>query len=69
MNVMNVQFAPSSSGLLNGPPEAWVEQLADLALTHGISAFLIGGDDRYLTERFAAEVAPNVRALVGQERG
>ncbi|WP_433832855.1 LLM class flavin-dependent oxidoreductase [Actinoplanes sp. CA-015351] len=48
--------------------DQWAEYLAGLALTHGISAFIIGGDDHALTERFAAEVAPAVRDLVARER-
>ncbi|RIV38039.1 LLM class flavin-dependent oxidoreductase [Micromonospora radicis] len=68
LNVMNVRFSPTSRGLLDGPPGQWVEQLADLALTHGVTAFLIGGDDRTLAERYAAEVAPAVRELVARER-
>jgi alkanesulfonate monooxygenase SsuD/methylene tetrahydromethanopterin reductase-like flavin-dependent oxidoreductase (luciferase family) len=69
LNIMNVQFSPTNRGVLNGPPTQWVEQLADLALTHGVSAFLIGGDDHAMTERFAAEVVPAVREIVARERG
>ncbi|MFS8584027.1 MAG: LLM class flavin-dependent oxidoreductase [Acidimicrobiia bacterium] len=69
LNILNVRFAPGGGGLLDGPPEQWVEQLAELALTHGVSAFVIGGDDEVTTERFAAEVAPAVRELVRRERG
>ena len=69
LNVMNVRFAPTTGGLLDGPPAQWVEQLADLALAHGVSAVLIGGDDKATTERFAAEVVPAVRELVDRERG
>jgi alkanesulfonate monooxygenase SsuD/methylene tetrahydromethanopterin reductase-like flavin-dependent oxidoreductase (luciferase family) len=68
MNFMNVELGPSSRELLNGPPEQWVDQLTSLALTHGVSAFLIGGDDPTTTQRFAAEVAPAVRNLVQRER-
>jgi alkanesulfonate monooxygenase SsuD/methylene tetrahydromethanopterin reductase-like flavin-dependent oxidoreductase (luciferase family) len=68
MNFMRVRFSPSGRGLLDGPPKVWVEQLADLALTHGISAFLIGGDDVVTTERFAGEVAPAVREWIARER-
>lgn len=53
---------------MNGPPKQWVEQLTDLTLTHGVTAFLIGGDDHAITEQFAAEVAPAVRELVQLER-
>lgn len=53
-----------------GPSSAaWAEQLADLALTHGISGFIVGGDDLATTERLAAEVAPAVREIVSRERG
>jgi len=68
MNFLNVELSATGRGLLAGPPAQWVEQLADLALTHGITAFLIGGDDHTITERFAAEVAPAVRELVNRER-
>lgn len=68
MNFMRVGFSPTGRGLLDGPPNAWVEQLADLTLTHGVTAFLIGGDDHAVTERYAAEVAPAVRELVAKER-
>jgi alkanesulfonate monooxygenase SsuD/methylene tetrahydromethanopterin reductase-like flavin-dependent oxidoreductase (luciferase family) len=67
MNVMNVEFTRHGQELLHGPTEQWIDQLADLTLTHGITAFLIGGDDITVTERFAAEVAPAVRALVERE--
>lgn len=69
MNFMNVRFSPTSRGMLDGPPGQWVEQLADLALTHGVTAFIVGGDDPAVAERLAAEVAPAVRDLVRRERG
>lgn len=69
LNVMNVSFSPTGRGPLNGPVQQWIEQLADLALTHGVTAYLIGGDDHAITERFAAEVVPAVRDLVRAERG
>lgn len=68
LNVMNVSIAPTSRGVLNGPPSQWIDQLADLALDHGISAVLIGGDDRDLTRQFASEIVPAVRELVERER-
>jgi alkanesulfonate monooxygenase SsuD/methylene tetrahydromethanopterin reductase-like flavin-dependent oxidoreductase (luciferase family) len=69
MNFMNVRFSPAGRGLLDGPVDQWVEQLSGLALEHGVTAYLIGGDDLAVTERFAAEVAPAVRDLVARERG
>jgi hypothetical protein len=53
------------------PAEVWAEQLAGLALDHGVSDFIVtaqlGG--RSALARYAEEVAPAVRALVGAERG
>ncbi|MFD5574503.1 LLM class flavin-dependent oxidoreductase [Streptomyces cadmiisoli] len=69
MNFMQVQFSPTSRGPLNGPAGTWPEQIAGLALEHGISAFIIGGDDASTIERFGAEVAPAARELVAKERG
>ncbi|MFH8766322.1 LLM class flavin-dependent oxidoreductase [Streptomyces althioticus] len=69
MNFMRAEFSPTSRGLLNGPAKAWSEQITELALEHGLSAFIIGGDDAVTIERFGAEVAPAVRELVARERG
>ena len=49
-------------------PDADAEQLAELALTHGISGFIFGGDSHTEAERLAAEIAPAVRDLVQRER-
>ncbi|MBW9206687.1 LLM class flavin-dependent oxidoreductase [Mumia sp. zg.B17] len=68
LNIMNVGFDSTAGGILGGPPARWIDNLVDLALTHGITAVLIGGDDVATTERFAAEVAPAVRETVASER-
>jgi hypothetical protein len=57
-----------SRGPLQGPAEQWAEELADLALSDGISAFILGSDDPDDLRRFAGEVAPAVRELVVAER-
>jgi len=44
------------------------EQLAELAIDQGISAFIVMGDDPDLLRAFAGEVAPAVRELVAAER-
>ncbi|HEY8339647.1 MAG TPA: LLM class flavin-dependent oxidoreductase [Egibacteraceae bacterium] len=62
------RFGPRSEGLLSGPPEQWVEQLAALTVEHGFSAYIVMGDDPDLLTRFAREVAPGVRELVAAER-
>lgn len=62
------RFAPSGSGLLDGPPEQWARDLAGLALEHGVSAFVLATDEIPVAERFAAEVAPATRELVAAAR-
>ena len=62
------QFASTGSGLLVGPPRQWAEQLADLTLTHGVTGFILMGDDPTAIEVFASEVAPATRELVAAER-
>jgi alkanesulfonate monooxygenase SsuD/methylene tetrahydromethanopterin reductase-like flavin-dependent oxidoreductase (luciferase family) len=66
---INGQFLPAGRGPLQGPAEQWAEELADLALTDGISVFLLGTDDPNDLRRFAAEVAPAVRELIDAGRG
>ena len=62
------QFGPASRGPLDGPADQWAEELAGLALSEGISAFIVASDDPDDLRRFAAEVAPAVRELVAAER-
>jgi alkanesulfonate monooxygenase SsuD/methylene tetrahydromethanopterin reductase-like flavin-dependent oxidoreductase (luciferase family) len=62
------QFLPAGRGPLAGPAEQWAEELAGLALTDGISVFILGSDDPDDLRRFAEEVAPAVRELVAEER-
>ncbi|WP_238016387.1 LLM class flavin-dependent oxidoreductase [Dactylosporangium sp. AC04546] len=63
-------FAGRGQEFLQGPPKVWVEQLAELAVSEGVSGFVLmvraGGDDDL--RRFAVEVAPAVRDLVARER-
>jgi alkanesulfonate monooxygenase SsuD/methylene tetrahydromethanopterin reductase-like flavin-dependent oxidoreductase (luciferase family) len=54
--------------LLNVGPAQSAGELADLALDHGISAFILASDDPGDLERFAEEVAPAVRELVAGEQ-
>jgi alkanesulfonate monooxygenase SsuD/methylene tetrahydromethanopterin reductase-like flavin-dependent oxidoreductase (luciferase family) len=58
-----------SDRLLVGPPGQWAEQLATLALEHGLSAFIAVGDDPNQVAIFGQEVAPATRELVAAERG
>ncbi|TDE22056.1 LLM class flavin-dependent oxidoreductase, partial [Nonomuraea mesophila] len=54
--------------LLNLAEELPPAQLAELALTHGVSVFLLLTGDPGLIRRFAAETVPAVRELVAAER-
>jgi Luciferase-like monooxygenase/Hemerythrin HHE cation binding domain len=59
----------SGSGFLQGAPREWAEQLAELTLSTGMSAYILAvssGDD---VRRFAEEVAPATRELVAGARG
>lgn len=62
------RFTSRSGGFLIGPVAQWIEQLTELALEEGISAFILASDDRATLERFAREVAPAVRERVAAER-
>src|SRR4051794_8185696 len=62
------RFAPTGRGFLDGPPDQWVEELTELALTYGVSTFIPPGDDPDHVRRFALEVAPAVREAVDSER-
>jgi alkanesulfonate monooxygenase SsuD/methylene tetrahydromethanopterin reductase-like flavin-dependent oxidoreductase (luciferase family) len=54
--------------LLNIIPNLTAEELAELALAHGVSAFILGSDEPAELSRFGSEVAPAVRELVAAER-
>ncbi|BDI23134.1 LLM class flavin-dependent oxidoreductase [Herbiconiux sp. L3-i23] len=62
-------FGPRRGGLLDGPPEQWVEQLLPLAVDDGFGTFILASDDPATLERFAEEVAPALREAVAHERG
>jgi alkanesulfonate monooxygenase SsuD/methylene tetrahydromethanopterin reductase-like flavin-dependent oxidoreductase (luciferase family) len=66
---INGEFSPTSHGPLHGTPGQWVDELTELALSSGVSSFILGSDNPDDLRRFAAEVAPAVRAQVSTERG
>ncbi|WP_285731323.1 LLM class flavin-dependent oxidoreductase [Nocardiopsis sp. ATB16-24] len=70
-NVMGTITDGASTGFLQGPPEQWVEQVVELVLERGMDTFVFGPerDPVVQVERFAAEVAPAVRAEVLRARG
>jgi hypothetical protein len=54
--------------LLNLGDQISVDHLVELALTEGISGFLLTTGDPTVIQRFADEIAPAVRETVGRER-
>jgi hypothetical protein len=57
------------SGFLQGPPEQWAEQLTQLTLSTGTSAYILSVSSADDLRRFAEEVAPATRDQVADERG
>lgn len=63
------RFAPKAGGTFDGPPAHWAEQIAEVALSTGVSGFLLMDDDPAAIEVFGQEVAPGARELVRAARG
>jgi hypothetical protein len=57
-----------SAGLLQGPPEQWIAELASLVCNQGIGTFLLMSDDAETIERFATEIVPGVRASLADRQ-
>src|SRR5690349_23092758 len=57
------------SGFLEGAPGDWAEQLAQLTLSTGMSAYILAVDSPEALRLFAEEVAPATRELVANARG
>jgi hemerythrin-like domain-containing protein len=53
----------------SGPPATWAEQLTEVALETGISAFILAADSEEAIRTWGEEVAPATRELFGSERG
>ena len=47
---------------------AWAEALAELAVVHGVSTFIVSGDEPRVVQQLGTEIAPAVRELVARER-
>lgn len=58
------QFSQTSNGFLNGPPDQWANDLAELNRNYGTSGFIVMADDPGTMELFASEVIPATRELV-----
>ncbi|WP_131104339.1 LLM class flavin-dependent oxidoreductase [Ornithinimicrobium sufpigmenti] len=55
-------------GGLRGSAADWAEQLAELALEHGMSTFILATDDARTVQVYGQEVGPALRDLVQAER-
>lgn len=51
-----------------GPPSSWPEQMSELALETGMSAFILSADGEDEIRTWAEDVAPATRELVEEER-
>jgi Luciferase-like monooxygenase/Hemerythrin HHE cation binding domain len=68
--LLNINGAfDTGSGLLQGAPRDWAEQLTELTLNTGMSTYILSVSSADDVRRFAEEVAPAVRELVAAERG
>ena len=61
-------FGPNGRGFVQGPPQQWAQQLLPLVIDHGVSVFILTGDDPRMIERWGGEVAPALREAVARER-
>ena len=68
-NVNGTITSGDSHGRLQGPPNQWIEELADLALNHGIDTFIVWPEGDVMDQtRQLAELVSDVRDLVERER-
>ena len=58
----------SITRLMNVTPECSAEAMAELAIEHGVSVFIMGTDDPEELRRFAEVSAPEIRNRVGHAR-
>ena len=63
-NVRGTITTGDGEGFVHGPPDQWVDQLASLALDHGVDTFILwpDGDPVEQTLRYA-ELIPTLRRL------
>ncbi|MBD5785994.1 LLM class flavin-dependent oxidoreductase [Cellulosimicrobium terreum] len=69
LNVGGRFTAQGGDGFLQGPPRQWAEQLAAVTLEHGVSTYVVMGDDPTTLAVVGQDVAPAARELVAAERG
>lgn len=57
----------SSAGLLNGPVDQWVNELASLTLEYGMDTYMLAENDPHQVRRFVEEVVPQLREQIAQQ--
>ena len=67
---VNGRIGEDHRGLLDGPPEHWIDELTRLAVELGMDTFIYWPSEDHVrqVERFANEIAPAVRETVAAER-
>jgi alkanesulfonate monooxygenase SsuD/methylene tetrahydromethanopterin reductase-like flavin-dependent oxidoreductase (luciferase family) len=68
INIAGRITSGNSAGLLNGPIDQWVDELAMLALEYGMDTFVLGGEDISQVRHFSEEIVPEVRAVISKQR-
>ena len=68
LNVNGVITDGASNGILQGPVNQWVDELANLNITYGFDTFIFWGEGDGQLQRFSEEVVPAVRAQITVER-
>jgi alkanesulfonate monooxygenase SsuD/methylene tetrahydromethanopterin reductase-like flavin-dependent oxidoreductase (luciferase family) len=61
-------FTGAGRGYAHGAADQWVKQLMPLVNEHGVSVFVLIGDDPYSIERWGKEVGPALRNAVDRAR-
>lgn len=69
LNVGGRFSADGGAGFLQGSPRQWAEQVAEVTLEHGVSTWIVAGDDPTTLAVVGQEVAPAARELVAAARG
>ena len=69
-NVGGVIIDGPARGMLQGPPQHWIDALSEFALDHGLDTFVFWPSEEpgEQLERFAADVVPGVRETVERDR-
>lgn len=62
------RFQPQRADLFQGPADAWVDDIVDLATQDGVATFILASDDPETLAAFAADVIPAARARVAELR-